>query len=434
MKRHYSKTVDDQQERENSPSPPPPPPYQSPLSSPESLQSPNGYPILYVDVVKNKPKLEFPPSPSPPQPPAPEFSIFREDFPALPGAAATALPSNSSSGVPDDWTAMLSESEQVELAKYRYTVVPSNPHFNASGNEVFLHPNHLPEKPREMEFLPPLYGYLSNPVRLSVSLIFDKQFLHEGVVQRAVNAAHKRATQANTTNTIHPPPGFENSKLFARLITNNTGMPLGGVNFELGSPLYDRMWNMETKSPGSAVEGSFGMLGLAKKLGSIHRNPLLFGNNVSHNMNGTADTIFSGPLQGGRLVPHEMSYNLPLNFLITANLNLQQPKTEEMQAELLFFFFYTYTGDMMQMLAAAELAERGWRYHKFERIWLIRQADNPNYLYSGFQESGEYNYFNMWQWKILPRHFQLEPEHMERTLSKEELYELYGYHPQMSGV
>ncbi|EDV58018.1 probable NOT transcription complex subunit VIP2 [Drosophila erecta] len=432
MKRHYSKTVDEQQERENSPSPPPPPPYQSPLSSPESLQTPNGYPILYVDVVKNKPKKESLPSHPPPPPLVPEFSIFREDFPALPGATSAALPSTPSSGIPEDWTAMFSESEHVELVKYRDAVMLIDRNVSTSGIEVFHQRNHVSEQPRELEFLPQLYGYLSNPSSLNVSLIFNKQFLQEGVMQRAVNATHQRATQV--PNRIHPPPGFENSKLFARLTTNNTGMPLGGVNFELGSPIYERMWHVQPKAPGAAVEGSFGLLGLAKKLGSIQQNPLLFGNSVSHNVNDAAESIFSGPLPGGSLSPHEMSYNLPLNFLITAQLNLQEPKTEEMQEELLFLFFYTYTGDMMQMLAAAELAERGWRYHKFERIWVIRQTDNPNYLFIGFQESGEYNYFNMWQWKILPRHFQLEPGHMERTLSKRELYELYGYHPQMSEI
>lgn len=438
MKRHYYNTGDDQQEVESSPSPPPPPPFQSPLSSPESLQTPDGYPILYVDVVKNKPKQELPPSASPSQPLVPEFSIFREDFPALPGslpsALPTALPTTSSPVVPDDWTAMMSNSEQVELAKFRNTVIrnSSDPCVNANGNEVLRQPTHAPEKRQNMELLPHMYGYLGNPFRLNLSMIFTKQFLLEGVRQRAINAAHKRAALAKPA--IQPPPGFENCKIFARLITNSDGMPLGGVTFELGSPTNETTSNVEAKPSGSTIQGAFGMLGLAKKLRSINQNPLLFGNNVAHNISGTADSIFTGPIQEARLTPQEMSYKLPLNYLFNVNMSLQEPKIEEMHDELLFFFFYTYAGDMMQMLAAAELAERGWRYHKFEHFWVIRQADNPNYLYHGFREFGEYNYFNMWQWKILPRHFYLDPEILERTLSKEELYVTYGYHPQMSGI
>ncbi|XP_033164510.1 uncharacterized protein LOC117143781 [Drosophila mauritiana] len=433
MKRHYYGTADDQQEVESSPSPPPPPPFQSPLSSPESLQTPTEYPILYVDVVKNKLKQEVPPSATPPQPLAPEFRIICEDFPALPGSLPSALPSTSRSGQrSDNWTATLSDREQVNLAKYRDTVKSSDPCVNTSGNEVLRQPINAPEKRQNMELLPQVYGYLGNHFRLNLSMIFNKQFLFEGVRQRVINAAHKRAALANPK--IHPPPGFEKCKIFARLITNSAGMPLGGVTFELGSPTSDTNGNMGAKSSGSTVQGAFGMLGLAKKLRSINRNPLLFGNNVVHNMDGTADSIFTRPIPEARLAPQEMNYKLPLNYMFNANMHLLEPKIEEMQDELLFFFFYTYTGDMMQMLAAAELAERGWRYHKLERVWLIRQADNPNYLYHGFREFGEYNYFNMWQWKILTRHFYLDPEILERTLSKEELYVTYGYHPQMSGI
>ncbi|XP_017004002.2 uncharacterized protein [Drosophila takahashii] len=412
MKRHITNIFDD---KEKSPRPPTPPLYQSPISSPEPSPIPNGFPILYVDVVKkNKPNVEILLPPPPPQvTPPPEFSIFREDFPALPGT--TSLPSS----VPN-WSAM-----------------PRNATLNEGGSDVFIPKSRGLEEPRSIKYLPQFYDYLANPSRFDVSLIFGKQFLQEGVRQRALNKVHKMGSTQSSGGGFHPPPGFENSKIFARLNTNNAGMPLGGVNLEVGSPLYDRVWMMNAKlPPSSAVEGSFGMLGLARKLGSVQRNPLqmtqLFGNRLPHNL--VPGESFAGPFEEVHLNPHEMSCNIPVNYLLAGRLNLQHPKMEEMQVELLFYFFYTYTGDMMQMLAAAELAERGWRYHKFERFWIKRQADNPHYSYRGFQESGEYNYFNMCQWKILPRHFQLEPEQLERTLSKEELFELHGYHPQMTGM
>ncbi|XP_017067049.2 probable NOT transcription complex subunit VIP2 [Drosophila eugracilis] len=438
MNRQFSRIVDENEEKDKSPSPSNSPRNQSPLSSPES--SPTT--ILYVDVVKNKPKLDMMPSPPPRQLTPPEFSIFREDFPALPGTAA--LPSASNSSVPDDWTSMLSEADQAELAaldelaEFRDITLSSDTNVNKGPIDTFQpesQSNQSKEKPMDVKYVPQFYEYLPSSSG-AVSLIFSKQFIHEGVRQRALSAAYRKQSRLSTR--IHPPPGFENTKIFSSLKTNSTGMPLGGVELEMVSPLYDRLWKMNAKSQGSVVEGSFGMLGLAKKLESIHRNPFfmpqLYGNDVPHNAgaggNGVHST-FTGPFQGSCSSPHEMNYKVPPNYHLSGRLNLQQPKTEEMQVELLFFFFYKYVGDMMQMLVAAELAERGWRYHMKERLWINRQLDNPNYSFKGFQESGEYNYFNMCQWKILPRYFQLEPDHLERTLSKEELYEMHGYHPQM---
>ncbi|XP_017115510.1 probable NOT transcription complex subunit VIP2 [Drosophila elegans] len=404
MNRHITKILDDKQrEKDNSSSPPP---CQPTYSSPESSPPTNGYPpALYVDVVKNMPKLEIPTPPPPHEPTPPEFSLFREDFPALPGTARS--PSSPTSTIPDDWKTLMSDGEPDEFSKFRDIVMSSDT--NSSTSDF-----------KGQEYLPQLFGYLPSP---TVSLIFGQQFLHEGVRQRALRNGHKKSQPS-----VHPPPGFEKVKMYARLNTNYTGMPFGGVNFELESPLYDRMWRMENSTRSAAVEGSFGMLGLAGKLESLQRNPLkkpnLFADDVQHNVEPGENSWlhFAGARD---------DYNVPLNYRLAGKLGLPQPKTGQMHAELLFFFFYMYTGDLMQLLAAAELAERGWRYHTHERIWIKRQADNPNYSYHGFQESGEYNYFNMCQWKILRRHFQLDPDQLERTLTKMELYEMHGYHPQM---
>ncbi|XP_032307352.2 regulator of gene activity [Drosophila ananassae] len=311
-----------------------------------------------------------------------------------------------------------------------------------SSNAVRKEDNIVATK-EQMEML---YGYLNSEARFDVSLIFSKQFLHEGVRQRALNGVVAKGVPNPFPNPlIGPPPGFECAKLYARMKTNRMGMPLGGVDFELVPPIYEKLWKSEVQPPRNAVEGSFGMLGLAKDLGSMTRNPLLIPQILEHESNlnlethccaggsGSLHSSFSGPFLPGRCAPHELNFEVPMNYRMAGRLGLQQPKTEQMEVELLFFFFYTYPGDMMQLLSAAELAERGWRFHKFERFWIKRQADNPNYAYRGFQESGEYNYFNMFQWKILPRHFKLDPEQLERTITKEELFEMHGYHPQMAG-
>ncbi|KAH8335783.1 hypothetical protein KR074_001970 [Drosophila pseudoananassae] len=474
MKRHNAKIT----EKEKSPSPPS---YSPSLglfktSSPETSAHCSGA-VLYVDVVKNMPKLEIPPPPPPPPPSPPEFSIFREDFPALPG---TRLPSNSSSAVPDDWTAMLTDDEDegvdeedddddendddddddddeegceddddsleeviasdVVSATTERDSVQECTTLEVASNAVTKAQTAIVTND-QMEMI---YRCLETAARFDVSLIFSHQFLQEGVRQRALHRVMAKGGHSPFPNNfIKPPPGFEGAKMYACMKTNRMGMPLGGVDFELVPPVYEKLWRPRTEPSRNAVEGAFGMLGLAKHLESMTRDPFLIPKILENESNlnlgccaggsGSLHASFSGPFLPGRCAPHELDFEMPMNYRMAGRLCLQQPKTEQMEVELLFFFFYTYPGDMMQLLCAAELAQRGWRYHKFERFWMKRQSDNPNYAYRGFQESGEYNYFNMFQWKILPRYFKLDPEQLERTIAKEELFEIYGYHPQMGG-
>ncbi|XP_017021627.1 regulator of gene activity [Drosophila kikkawai] len=439
MKRQFNpKAPEDQQrEKEDSASGSSQSPSNSP-NSPESSSQPSNYAILYVDVVKNMTKLAMSQPPPPPPCPPPEFSLFREDFPALPG---TRISSVSSSMVPDDWTAMLSDDEGDEGSPECMDELTVSGSSEEDEEEEFQEEEQLPPiiatapatmgmpipvaGPFNCSFLPQLFGYLNNPVGFNVSLIFGKQFLHEGVRQRA--QLRSLGHQIPSASRSQAPPGFENTQLYARLNMHESGKPCGGVYFE-----GDSTDTEETcKTDANLVDGCFGMLGLARNLGLMQHNPHLkeqfFGEECDH------ETEFNCKYQPKHNpIPEWTPPKVPKNYVIAGKIDLQQPKMEQMEVELLFYFFYTFTGDMMQLLAAAELAERSWRYHKVEHLWILRQMDNPNYIYRGFQESGEYNYFNMFKWRILPRYFQLEPEHLERTLSKDELYEEYGYHPQMA--
>lgn len=279
--------------------------------------------------------------------------------------------------------------------------------------------------------------------------IFDKQFLAAGVGERAWSRQKCIEVSNNGANNIGPPPGFEHIKFYGRLRTNRMGVPLGGVTFDCAPPQRDaRRWNGRPQQGGrGGIEGAYGLAGLAGRLEAAQQNPKLLSQIFGHDAAGLnvgphncayernkLYSSFASPLQGGRCTPHEVLHDVPLHYRRAGERDLPQPKTNQMEVELLFFFFYTYPGDMMQMLAAAELAERGWRFHIFERLWIRRQSDNPNYKRCGYQESGEYNYFNMVHWRILARHFDLMPQELERTITKSELREQYGYHPQMRWV
>ncbi|XP_017841111.2 uncharacterized protein LOC108598861 [Drosophila busckii] len=488
---------------------------------PEVKQSLNAASALYVDVVKNMSKPDCSPSSTPPA--APKFTILREDFPALPGTHKTF--NLRGSHVPDDWTAMISDDEEVdeavetaELAAAVVAVAVSEeedeggqPVSNAEeedekveveveppatsedssedleqlldaleelvkqqssdSSEQDLNNNDSPpvvalvaatsntttsnnnnndsstssssnsnkEKTKSNEFFVP--SYYERLTSNNKSHIFGAQFINEGVSQRVSSRLNKAEPATQTAANIGPPPGFDQMRLFARLRTNGMGMPLGGVALDMSPPARPQ----QSQRKGRCMDGPYGLAGLARNLERAQNNPHLlsqiFGLDAAHlNIDGHCCTnranklypSFAGPLLGGRCNPHEVHYDVPSYYRRPPLQNaLPQPQVDQMQNELLFFFFYTYPADMMQMLAAAELAERGWRYHIYERLWLRRQPDNPHYVCCDYKESGEYNYFNMVQWKIQARFFDLLPNQLERTITKAELLEQYGYHPQM---
>ncbi|XP_017856839.1 PREDICTED: CCR4-NOT transcription complex subunit 3 [Drosophila arizonae] len=478
---------------------------------------------LYVDVVKNMARPES----SPPAAPAPpKFTILREDFPALPGTQDDLRNSNSAT-VPDDWTAIISDDDEVgdnnkddgavnDDVEVTQPPPPSPPtpspptpspdsvsepesvpepmaepvpepvpepepepesvsvpdllielHSSTDSNNISSsNSNNISSSSKnnsnssETETVEPEFPAVAhvaattdfnsssyapetevypNFVKYVKSRIFDTQFLAVGVHQRAWS----RQRSSDAVPNIGPPPGFENMKFYSRLRTNRLGVPLGGVTFDVTPPQANS--RRSERSNGGSMESAYGLSGLASTLKAAQQNPHLFSEIFGHeaaDLNVDAHCCaceanklhasFAGPLEGGRCAPHEVNYDIPLYYRRNNERELPQPKIEQMEVELLFFFFYTYPGDMMQMLAAAELAERGWRFHIYERLWIRRQADNPHYVVCDYQESGEYNYFNMVHWKILARHFDLLPVHLERTITKIELLEQYGYHPQMS--
>ncbi|XP_032595516.1 uncharacterized protein LOC6566930 isoform X2 [Drosophila grimshawi] len=370
--------------------------------------------VLYVDVATKMPNTENTPSPPP------DFTLLREDFPALPGVEDDLSTAPEST----DWPAIISDDdpEQVEQA----VSVPKADPVNLQGNGNSQSGKHeaLKTKPFAVARVAATTEVYSPGCNES-----EPNFIGEW--ERAGNKPRK--------SNIGPPPGYEKFKFYGRLKTNRIGLPLGGVTFDVTPPLINKDMPPQVNT---SIEGAYGLVELARNLEAAQHNRQLLSQFFGHdtmNLNVNANCWlnqlhagFAGPLQGGRCAPHEINSSVPHYYYRTDGKQLPQPKIDQMQVELLFFFFYSYPGDMMQMLAAAELAERGWRFHIYERLWLRRQPDNPHYVMNGYQESGEFNYFNMVHWQIMARHFDLKSEDLEPTITKAELRKNYGYHPQMS--
>lgn len=76
--------------------------------------------------------------------------------------------------------------------------------------------------------------------------------------------------------------------------------------------------------------------------------------------------------------------------------------------DTLFFIFYSKPVDLMQELAARELRERNWRYHKVLKVWLTKLEDSKPIQESSTSERGVYIFFDPQLWQKVKKDFVLE--------------------------
>lgn len=100
-------------------------------------------------------------------------------------------------------------------------------------------------------------------------------------------------------------------------------------------------------------------------------------------------------------------------FVVVFSEKLAPLKMTRYKEELLFYLFYTYTGDVLQILAAAELFNRDWRYHKEEKIWITRAPGLSTIEKGGNFERGMYYFFDPISFRKIPKEFVLEYDKLE---------------------
>ena len=93
---------------------------------------------------------------------------------------------------------------------------------------------------------------------------------------------------------------------------------------------------------------------------------------------------------------------------------LPNVKLQNCHTDLLFFLFYSYQEDYLQLVAANLLFERGWRYHKLDLVWLARWPGvNPDKKTVEWEE-GLYQYFDVKVWRRIPGWFRLNYDQLGR--------------------
>jgi len=189
-----------------------------------------------------------------------------------------------------------------------------------------------------------------------------------------------------------------------------------------------------TNIPASMVNDQFGMVGLLTFIRVAETDPnlvsLALGFDLTAlglNLNATDSLYpsFAGPWGEGPVRAEDIEYPVPQEYNISDQMRhghefvssirekLTPLKMNRYKEELLFYLFYTYAGDVLQILAAAELFNRDWRYHKEEKIWITRAPGLSSVEKGGSFERGMYYFFDPISFRKIPKEFILEYDKLE---------------------
>jgi hypothetical protein len=97
--------------------------------------------------------------------------------------------------------------------------------------------------------------------------------------------------------------------------------------------------------------------------------------------------------------------------------------------DTLFYVFYMYCGDLMQMQASAMLYDRDWRFHKEKRIWITKVPGVEAHHKTPTFEKGFYLYFDVQQWKKVQAEMTIE---YNKLAEKPQIPTQQQYHTQPS--
>lgn len=166
----------------------------------------------------------------------------------------------------------------------------------------------------------------------------------------------------------------------------------------------------------------FGMFGLLCFLNFAEKSPNLasvtFGSDLTAlglNLTATEKLYpsFAGPWSDRTLSVHEMDYPVPPEYLISGSVRDKlQISLKRFNEDAIFFLFYLFPNDLLQLAAASELYSRDWRYHKEQRAWLTRIAGSRVEKTEAY-ERGTYFIFDQNQWKRIPKELTIDYNKLE---------------------
>jgi len=168
------------------------------------------------------------------------------------------------------------------------------------------------------------------------------------------------------------------------------------------------------------LHDQFGMVGLLAFIRVISTEPnvvsLALGQELTKlgvNLNAPEKNLyqtFAGPWADLPCRPQDIDCQVPPEYVTNASVSdqLAPIKLNRYGEDLLFYLFYNFAGEVLQLAAAAELYNRDWRYHKEERVWLSRCAAIELAEKTATYARGTFYIFDPNSWKKVQKEMHLE--------------------------
>lgn len=179
-----------------------------------------------------------------------------------------------------------------------------------------------------------------------------------------------------------------------------------------------------TNIPETMIPNQFGIVGLLTFIRAAESDPslvsLALGQDLTAlglNLNSPDNLYltFAGPWADTPCRPQDMDYHVPPEYLINGSIRekLAPLRLSRYKEDLLFYLFYCFVGDVLQIAAAAELYNREWRYHMEEKVWISQAPGMPMVEKTATYERGTYYFFDAHNWRKVAKEFHLDYSKLE---------------------
>ncbi|CAG4966141.1 unnamed protein product [Parnassius apollo] len=218
--------------------------------------------------------------------------------------------------------------------------------------------------------------------------------------------AHVAAHSTQATHPAHAPQTLEYAN-------HNDAKPRKGIQTSpdvVSQGAHTETYGKVTNIPETMIPNQFGIVGLLTFIRAAESDPslvsLALGQDLTAlglNLNSPDNLYltFAGPWADTPCRPQDMDYHVPPEYLINGAIRekLAPLRLSRYKEDLLFYLFYCFVGDVLQIAAAAELYNREWRYHMEEKVWISQAPGMPMVEKTSTYERGTYYFFDAHNWR-----------------------------------